>query len=293
MAKKEQKTLKLMLKPKDKKPSGGRMCMWYGKTGVGKTISTCFTKNKDKKILFVPNGYDPEEVLQNMGMDTTNFFVADKKSTGIETFFEWREVFMNPESYADYDVIIFDDISIMLAAMLNDVSDEEKGRIDKENAETLTELMQIDMGDYNTTNLLLMRLGLMLRELAESDGKEVHFTAHSNEQFGLKAIGDGRSRKLVRDPDAEYDRAPQFASDKVTMKFAGLLDIIGYVRPKTDAEKEKYVEEFGEMSKYAPMVEMIKGSRNMGKWRGNPKYSTAPHHADIDSIMARSREAWR
>jgi len=265
----EKKKLTLKIKPKSGGNSGC-MALFYGSAGAGKTISSCINKNK---TLFVTYKYDPTRHLKTMGFDISKTDVVDIHGSGIEGYADMKELFFNPDTYEGYGTVIFDDVTLLFKEVLDEISEGTK--LKDKDASILLQESAKDMSDYQVVYDQIVRFTRGIADLAVRLPIFFIFNCHVNPDYGKKKAGEGRNTKLIADPNADFDIAPDFGNQKTTRIVSGFFDIVGYVKASDDDDPR-------------PRVYFKKTKDYMAKWRGKSEFTEKPHRFVLDEILERS-----
>jgi hypothetical protein len=242
----------------------GDLMFIYGESGVGKSVSALQTA--PLPILYIMS--EPRDV--------TKFLIAaDRKGSEDKidfTFYtNWDEMmeFVNtPDNFKDYQAIIVDSISHLIAINLsNEIKDENYAILDdkKKLEKGLTYQTKMSQEGYGTLAEQMLRFTQSVSLLAMK-GKTVVLLARQdqNPKFN-RALSAGPTLKGL-----EYAK-----------HFAGFCDYIGYVEPRVDEEGTNV---------YPPFVSFEPNGSYMAKWTGaTPPGGATRKVLNIEMILKAAR----
>jgi len=160
----------------------GRMMLFYGETGVGKTLSILISA--PKPILWLP--MERKDVKKNYGlaMELGKLSKGDIDIAYYENWQDSMDFFFNPESTAKYSTIFPDGLTHLMGIdMLQEIENQSilgmkksKDLMDKIKDKPLAYLTKGGMENYGTLNTITIRMLEALTHLHEH-GKCIVFSA--------------------------------------------------------------------------------------------------------------------
>lgn len=160
-----------------------RVCMFYGESGVGKSINS-IPKKEDidtgEKVLYVQvEGNNPMPELVGLGYDVSHIDVIQFAGT---TWREWREFTNNAKDIANkYRYMVIDSFTQLMELCFNEVVEETKNKraVDKNGKPTkfsLGDEVKAEQADYGAIGGLMIRFFNSL-DVYKALGVHIIFTA--------------------------------------------------------------------------------------------------------------------